>query len=203
MQLTPGLVFFVFVPGLLFEAAFHIDSRQLIRDLGPILTLAIPALLISAVVVGALLHYGGGQPLIMALVFGALIAATDPVAVLAIFKELGAPKRLAMLVDRESLFNDGTAVVVYKILLGVAAAGMIGGTAVVEGLLEFVKVFGGGILFGFDTGVIAGALIFIKQTFLPPTYQQELVVSMVVLGAFFGCLLSGSLANRYGRKKVL
>ena len=61
----------------------------------------------------------------------------------------------------------------------------------------------GGILFGFDTGVIAGALIFIKQTFLPPTYQQELVVSMVVLGAFFGCLLSGSLANRYGRKKVL
>ncbi len=84
------------------------------KNLLPILTLAIPGLLISTAAVGFLMYFFLALPLGVSLLFGALISATDPVAVIALFKELGAPKRLTILVEGESLLNDGTALVLFR-----------------------------------------------------------------------------------------
>ena len=99
VQLTPDIILFLILPTLLFEASINIDSRLLSRNLVPILLLATVGLLISTVIVGFGISAVTPLTLGAALVFGALISATDPVAVIALFKELGVPKRLSTLVD--------------------------------------------------------------------------------------------------------
>ena len=114
--LTPEIIFMVFLPGLLFEAGININVRHLLENLTPILLVAIFGVVIATVATGYGVQAVTGIPLSAALVFGALISATDPISVLALFKELGVSKRLAVLVEGESLFNDGTAVVLFQIL---------------------------------------------------------------------------------------
>ena len=116
-EISTEVVFFIFLPTLLFESSFNMDSKLLFRNIAPVLTLAVPAFLMSAAIVGYLSSWALGLPLVTALLFGALISATDPVAVVALFKELGAPKRLMVLVEGESLMNDATAIVLFNVLL--------------------------------------------------------------------------------------
>ncbi len=153
-KLTPEVVLFVFLPALLFESAFNLDAKELMRNILPILTLAIPALLISTATVGFIVHYALGLPLGVSLLFGSLISATDPVAVVALFREIGAPKRLNLLVEGESLFNDGTALVVFKIILGVVLLGNFSSATITNGLIEFFIVFFGGITTGIILGIV-------------------------------------------------
>lgn len=147
MEITSEVVFFVFLPALVFESALAIDVRRLFDDLAPILMLAIIGLLISTMVAGLAIHGVSGQSLLVCLLLGAIVSATDPVAVVAIFKDLGAPKRLAILVEGESLFNDATAIVAFTILssmiLGESDPSVIGGIG------SFLTVFVGGIVVGF------------------------------------------------------
>ncbi len=146
-DVTSEIIFFVFLPALIFESSLSIDVRRLLEDVGPILFLAIIGLLISTFVVGGAVHWISGEALVVCLLLGAIVSATDPVAVVAIFKELGAPKRLAILVEGESLFNDATAIVMFNIL-----AAMIIGAAAVDvggGAFAFAKVFIGGIIVGY------------------------------------------------------
>lgn len=91
--------------------------RLLIRSLLPTLLLAVPGLLLSMAIVGLILNPVTLLNLSQALLFGALISATDPVAVIALFQELGVPKKLMILVEGESLFNDATAIVTFGIVL--------------------------------------------------------------------------------------
>ena len=108
--------------------------------------LAVVGLLISAFMVAGAVYYVSGMGFVVCLLLGAILSATDPVAVVAIFKDLGAPKRLAILVEGESLFTDATAIVLFNILvamvLGSADADMLGGIG------NFLKVFIGGIVVG-------------------------------------------------------
>ncbi|MBT8445546.1 MAG: cation:proton antiporter, partial [Gammaproteobacteria bacterium] len=150
--LTPDLVFFVFLPALIFESALNLDARQLLKDIAPILALSVPALLISIAIIGVGISMLLGTPLPLALTFGALIAATDPVAVIALFKELGAPNRLTVLVEGESLFNDATAIVVFHILLGIALAGEFSAGELPHAIADFLRVFFGGVLVGAVVG---------------------------------------------------
>ncbi len=143
---------FVFLPVLVFEAAFGLSTRAFVRNLGPILVLAIPALAISAALVGLSLYVGLGTPLIPALLFGTLISATDPVAVVAIFRELGVPRRLLTLVEGESLLNDGVAIVLFTILLSAALGGDLNAG---EGVWDFITVFFGGAAIGAGVGLLA------------------------------------------------
>lgn len=158
-RLTPELILFIFLPTLIFEAGLSLPARQLVKDIAPILILAIPALLISGLFIGAVLHYGLGLSLIAALLFGALISATDPVAVISLFKELGAPARLTVLVEGESLFNDATAIVVFNIVVGLSVASGFGLMDTGAATATFLKVFFGGALIGVCTGLLASLII--------------------------------------------
>ena len=146
------VVVFLFLPVLIFEAAYGLSTRAFFRNLGPILVLAIPAVLVAALFVGLALTWLVGIPLLPALLFGALISATDPVAVVAIFRELGVPSRLLTLVEGESLLNDGVAIVLFTILLGAALGDEL---SLAGSVLEFFRVFGGGVLVGAVVGLVA------------------------------------------------
>ena len=146
------VVVFLFLPALVFEAALGLSTRAFFRNLVPILALAVPALLVSAGLVGAALHLSLGVPLAAAGLFGVLISATDPVAVVAVFRELGVPRRLLTLVEGESLLNDGVAIVLFNILLAAALGGRV---SVGGGLIDFLLVFLGGALVGAFIGFAA------------------------------------------------
>ncbi len=162
--LTPGIgqlegetfeqvVILIFLPVLVFAAALGIDLRAFFRNLGAVLALATMAFLLSAVLVGSALHVALGTAWVVALLFGALISATDPVAVVAIFEEVGVPRRLLTLVKGESLLNDGVAIVLSSILLTAATGGSI---SAISGTFDFVAVFAGGALIGVVLGFLAG-----------------------------------------------
>ena len=154
--LTPELILALFVPPLVFEAAFHIDFRRLRDNLVPILVLAVPGVMLTTALVGLIVAAGANLPLSTALVFGALISATDPVAVVAVFRALGVPRRLGVLVEGESLFNDGTAIVVFNLVLAAALAGAGAsrgaGFDLLAAAVEFVRVSAGGIGVGIGLG---------------------------------------------------
>lgn len=155
VKLTPDLILLVLLPALIFEASIQINPRELLRNLFPTLTLAVPGLVISTFVTGGLVYYFTPLDISYAMLFGALISATDPVAVIALFKDIGAPKRLTMLVDCESICNDATAIVMFtvikKIILTGAAITLVTGF---ESAGSFLTVFFSGIIVGAVIGAI-------------------------------------------------
>ena len=156
VELTPELILGLFVPPLVFEAAFHLNFAELRRNLTTILVLAVPGVLITMLIVGGLLSFGTSLSLVSALVFGALIAATDPVAVVALFRLLGVPKRLSVLMEGESLLNDGTALVLFNLMLAVAITGQFN---LLTSLADFLRVSVGGIVIGLALGWAISRLI--------------------------------------------
>ncbi len=159
-QLTPDLVLFLFLPALIFESAINMDARLLMKDIIPVLVLAIPAMLISAGLIGVGLWVIQDFNIFHALLFGALISATDPVAVIALFKELGAPHRLTILVEGESLLNDATAIVFFNIILGLAITEHFGASDAGHAVLEFFRVFVGGLFVGAIIGIVLSELLY-------------------------------------------
>jgi Na+:H+ antiporter len=162
-HLTKDLLYAVFLPGLLFEAAFHLEFREFWRDRAPIAALAVPGVA-AAIALTALflepviktLALGEGFGWSHAVVFGALIAATDPIAVVSMFKSLGAPRRLSVLIEGESLINDGTAIVLLSMVLGI----VVGGEISTLGLaIEFVRIVGGGLAVGVLIGLGVSQII--------------------------------------------
>jgi CPA1 family monovalent cation:H+ antiporter len=155
------LIFFVFLPVLVFESAYNINARLLWKNLLPILFLAIPLMLLSTVVTAALIYFGIGHPAgfpwIAALLTGALLSATDPVAVVALLRQMGVSERLAILMEGESLFNDATAFVVFGIFLAMAT-GSGDPLSAADASLQFLRVFLGGILAGAATGLVFAVL---------------------------------------------
>ena len=177
-QLSPDVVFFLFLPALIFESGYNLDARQLVKDLAPVLILAIPALLMSTAIVGFGLWLILGLDLGIALLFGALISATDPVAVIALFKELGAPARLTVLVEGESLLNDATAIVLFTILLGIVIEG--GGLSwlgVGLAMVDFLKVFLGGMVVGMLLGFLVSELLHRTRSGVSAILTMSLVLA--------------------------
>ena len=155
-SLTPELILALFIPPLIFEAAFHLNFDDLRRNLVHILVLAVPGVLLTVGIVGAALAIGVHLSLPVALVFGTLVAATDPVAVVALFRVLRVPKQLAVLVEGESLFNDGTALVLFNLTLAVAISGEFN---FLNSLGDFLRVSIGGIAVGLILGWMISWLI--------------------------------------------
>jgi CPA1 family monovalent cation:H+ antiporter len=153
---TPELILSIFVPPLIFEAAFHLELSQLRDNLAPILILAVPGVLLGALLIGGLVSFGAGLPIATAVVFGALIAATDPVAVVSLFRALGVPRQLSLTVEGESLFNDGTAIVIFQIAL---TAALTGAFDPISSVVDFARVALGGIGVGLAVGWLVAQLI--------------------------------------------
>ncbi len=204
IELTKDLILALFLPPLLFEAAFHVEFRNLRERLLPILTLAIPGVILSTLIVGGLVFYGTSLAWPLALIFGALIAATDPVAVIAVFRSLGAPKKLATVVEGESLFNDGTAVVLFNIILGVALTGHF---SAIEGLWEFVRVSIGGLAIGLALGWAVAQIIALVDDYLIETtlttvlaFGSFLIAEEIHVSGVLAVVAAGILNGNIGPK---
>jgi CPA1 family monovalent cation:H+ antiporter len=156
VELNPEIILGIFVPPLIFEAAFHLPILDLRRNLGPILILATVGVLLTTFLVGGIVAYGARISIAYAIIFGSIIAATDPVAVIALFKSLGVPKRLQVLIEGESLLNDGTAIVIFNIAVAAAATGLF---SVRQGISDFIVNAGMGLGIGFILGILASLVI--------------------------------------------
>lgn len=172
IELTPELVLFLFLPPLAFEAAFHLDLDKLRQDVTPISVFALVGVALTMFVAGAVMVWGLGMRWEIALLFGTLIAATDPVSVVAVFRELGVAKRLSMLIEAESLFNDGTSIVLFNLVLAVVISGVFNPVA---GLVNFLQLVLGGIALGFVLGYLAAR--FLKRL---EDYLIEISVTVIL-----------------------
>ena len=175
-SLTPEIVLFLFLPVLVFESAFNLDARELIKDIAPVVTLAVPALIVSTAIIGTGLWWLFDLDLTLMLLFGALISATDPVAVIALFKELGAPDRLTTLIEGESLFNDATAIVLFNTLLTLAMGGALIWSDAGYATVDFIRVFVGGALLG----IVMGFVISMILNRVHAGYSGFLIMSVVM-----------------------
>lgn len=211
VHISPELILLIFLPALLFEAAWNLKLEHLRENLWPILLMAVPGVSISVAIIGVILHYSIHLPWTTALLFGAMISATDPVSVLAIFRKLGLPKRLTTIVEGESLFNDGTAVVVFNIILAIASGATaetsFGGIAL-NSLREFFMVVFGGLAVGAIVGIIASALTARFDDHL----LEITLTTIAAYGSFLGAeglhvspviavLTAGLILGGYGREK--
>ena len=180
-NIDPHLLLFTFLPVLIFEAAFAMDVHTFKKSVTNAVVLAVPgiivALALTACVMMALKVAGIGVETWdweVALMFGAVISATDPVAVVALLKELGASKKLGTLIEGESLLNDGTAIVLFMVFF----LGMTGEASGNSPVLEFVRVSFGGVL----VGVIIG---YISIIWLQKVFNDALVEISVIIGAAY------------------
>jgi CPA1 family monovalent cation:H+ antiporter len=145
LPLSRALIFNILLPPLVFEAALQLDWRRFRGELPLTLTLAFLGVGIAAAVVAAGMHWIVGWSWIGAALFGVLIAATDPVSVIASFREMGCQPRVSMVVESESLLNDGVAAVGFAVLSAVAAGASPNAASVIP---AFLWTLGGGMLIG-------------------------------------------------------
>jgi CPA1 family monovalent cation:H+ antiporter len=229
IELPTGIIFFLLLPILLFEAAININYHQFRLQFKTITFLATFGLLLSIFIVGFGLSYALGLPLEVALLFGAMISATDPIAVLSLFKTLGTPKRLALLADGESMFNDATAVIVFRIILSLvvgthviessggdteplaeATRQVFGFADIIGGLGQFIYVFAGSILYGLVLSLITAKII--EKVNNDRLVETTLTLALALFSFsssehFFGlsgvitCVIAGISLGNLGRTK--
>ncbi len=179
-HVTPELILFVLVPPLLYEAAYHLQLEDLRKNIVPILTWAIPGVIITTLLVGWGIARTISISVPAAIVFGALMAATDPVAVVALFKSLGVPKRLRVLLEGESLLNDGTAIVVFGVALVVAQTGDFNLQA---SIVDFFRIAGGGLLVGIIVGLLSNSVL--------ARINEHLVETTITFISAYGAFMAG------------
>ncbi len=186
VEVSAELILAVLVPPLLFEGTLHISWRRFRSDLVAVTLIAVAGTLLGALIVGALVNRFVAIPWAPAIAFGALISATDPVAVIAFFRSIGVSKRLTILVEGESLLNDGVSFVVFTIALGAAVptatfdlAGAVG---------EFILIAFGGLAVGVILGYVVASLIL-------RNLDDHLVETAVTVALAFGSYL---LAEEFG-----
>lgn len=205
-ELGPEMLFYVFLPILLFESGYNMRIKDLMANKWSIGLLAIVSLIISALITSAIMYvvltyiFDIQIPFIIYFLFGALISATDPVAVLALFKECNAPKRLTLIFEGESLFNDGTALAFFLVILGVVMemsgyqgshganlldhlfASHHGGIWIaLKGILSFLSMLLLGGLFGAIIGLLASK--FVKKIKWAPLV--EITISILLAHVTF------------------
>lgn len=203
-KLSPELIFYIFLPTLIFESSFHTNIRHFTQNIATTSILATLGMLVSTFLVALGMVHFLNFPWGPSLLFGSLISATDPVSVLSLFKKIGAPKRLAVIVEGESLFNDGTALVLFGIFLE-------GFRGLSSTLQSFFSVSLGGILVGLIFGFLfSKALDYVKNS-----KEIEISITLILAHAtfivaeyFFGVsgilatVAAGIVIGNYGAYKI-
>ncbi|MBM4207096.1 MAG: sodium:proton antiporter [Gammaproteobacteria bacterium] len=193
-QLTPESLFFVFLPILIFESAYNMKFRNVKENKYSMGVLAVFGLLISAVFIGftgqwAFHELGFEVPLLVTMLFGAIISSTDPVAVLSLFKEYGAPHRLTLIFEGESLFNDATSFALFLVFLEICLHGYTGYPTLISAVFSFTTMLLGGVLFGLLMGLMFSKLIeWVKG-------NEHLEITMTLLVAHFTFILAELLSK--------
>ena len=217
VHLTPNFILYILLPTLIFDAALNLDARELMRNIVPIFLLAAPGVLLTTTVVGLLVAKFTVLGLNAAMLFGALISTTDTAAVIALFNELGAPKRLSMLVDGESLFNDATAIVIFDIVTAIVAGSLLlADPAQAWNLSTLAGVPGRFLLVFFGGGLVGAAIGWAIMQIIRFSHHDPLIevglTTVVAYAAFvvanYYCKFSGVMAacgaglvvNYYGRR---
>jgi monovalent cation:H+ antiporter, CPA1 family len=202
-QLNPDLLLFALLPPLLFEAAFRIDDRELRVLARPLLVLAVPGTFLTAILVGAALAVLLQIPLLAAFLFGSIVAATDPVAVVPVFRRLGAPRHLSVIAEGESLVNDGVAITLYTAFLGLALGGSTAPTAAVE---LFLRQAVGGVVLGCFLGFAALAVTSLIDDYLLEmtlstalAYGSYLAAQNAGMSGALACVSAGVIHGSLGR----
>jgi CPA1 family monovalent cation:H+ antiporter len=210
-HLTRELLYAVFLPGLVFEAAFHLEFRKFWQNKLAIHALAVPGVIAAIAITAALLtpaanalHFVEGFGLRHGLVFAAMIAATDPIAVVGLFKSLGVPRRLAVLLEGESLLNDGTGVVLFTLIFEAVSGAHFTAS---QASLEFLRVVGGGALIGAAVGFTASRLTaLIEDPMVEITlttlaaYGSFLMAERVHFSGVIATVAAGMLCGNYGAR---
>jgi monovalent cation:H+ antiporter, CPA1 family len=184
--ITEELVLAVLLPGLIFEAAYQTDIGELRRTFGGIALLAAPGVIVTALIVAAVLLFATGLPFELGFVVGAMVSATDPAAVVSTFRRLKAPNRLTTLVEGESLFNDGTGLVVFVIALDAVQTEVRLDEAVVSFVLTIV------------VSSLIGGLIGLVASRIVATVDDHLIELTVSLAAAYGAYLVADLFHESG-----
>jgi CPA1 family monovalent cation:H+ antiporter len=203
-QLEPSLLLFALLPPLLFDAAFRLDDVQLRHLAQHVLWLAVPGTIATAAIVAIVLVLVLHLPIPEALLFGSIVSATDPVAVVAVFRNVNAPRRLAVLVEGESLINDGVAITLYTASLGLATAG----TADVSGaFVLFLRQVVGGVAIGVVLGLVFSRITatvddhLIEMTLSTAlAYGSYLAAQSVETSGALACVAAGLVHGSYGRQ---
>ena|SRR5438270_1058720 len=200
--LTAEVILILVLPALVFEGSVKLNLRALLQNAVPLLLLAVFGVLIAAAVTGFVVHWIAGLTLLTALIFGAIISATDPISVLAVFRNLRMSKRLSVLIEAESLLNDGTAAALFQI---VAAAVIANHLSVARGAgLFLVQVVGGaalGLLLGYAmsrlTATIDDAEIEITLTTIV-AYGSYLLARHLHLSGIIATATAGLIVGNIG-----
>jgi CPA1 family monovalent cation:H+ antiporter len=183
VSLTKDLIFTLLLPPLIFEAAFYLEWKAVRRDIWPIVALATLGVIVSAAITAAGMHFLAGWEFPVALVFGILIAATDPVSVIATMREAHIRGRIRLLVEAESLFNDVTAAVGFGVAVALASGRSLSAFQTVEAI---VLSAGGGFLCG---AVVAGLVLFL----LVRSEDHLVETACTTIAAYASFLLADSL----------
>ncbi len=201
--LQPDIILYLFLPPLLFEAAFRLDLRLLRQSIGPVLVLAVPGVVLSTGVAALAVHMALQLPWSAALLFGGIMAATDPVAVLALFRRMGVPARLAIIAEGESLFNDGTALV----LFGAVLAMTTGKLSASEQFITLVLEVMGGSAVGLAMGYIGSRITaLVDDHLVEMTISTALAYGSYVLAEYLrgsgvlATVFAGLVLGSYGRQ---
>ncbi len=190
LDFSPELILGLLIPPLLFEATLHLPWGKLKADLAGILFFAIGGTMLGTFAVGWIIWALVGVPWLAAVAFGALISATDPVAVIAFFKSLGVTKRLSVLVEGESLFNDAVAFVAFTLAVDAAAPGESFGLG--DAIGDFFIVGGGGLAVGLVLGWFVSEVVLarVDDALIETTTSLALAYGSFLVAEEFGLIFN-------------
>ena len=212
VELQPEVVLFIFLPALLFEGAWNIEMPALLANWVIVLALAIPGLLVAVVIAALALHFGAGFTPLVALLLSAIISPTDPIAVIALLRQLGLSSRLRVIIEGESLFNDGVGAVAFTITLSILLTLLQPGATVSSSQAFVIAAQGlwlflGGPLIGLLVGYLVSRglrriedhLIETVATFIT-AYSVYLIADLAHTSGLLAVVLAGLMLGSYGRR---